>query len=345
MVSRCLSRAYAAGDVGRPPQPSAVSGTLVIGNPKAGRGAAGRCWAELLDRLERAGMQPTGRLTEGPGHATDLARQASGDGRELVVALGGDGTVHEVVNGLLAAAEDGPGGRYRNGVSEGDGEGDDQAEVPVLGVIPAGSGCDYARTFALPADLAGAVARLASPVPPRLVDLGEVRCQSASGERVRLFANVAEVGIGAEVAARAAFLPRSLGAGRYVASFALTLLRNRSTDARVDGVGSPYEGTLTNLVVAIGQYFGGGMHIAPTADPADGRFDVQIQFGSKLDYALAMPKVFRGTHLPHPRVREEQTGHVEVTCDPPARVEADGEILGTTPATFTSVPGALRLKT
>lgn len=289
----------------------------------------GRRWDELLDRLERAGMQPTGVLTEGPGHATDLARQARGDGQELVVAVGGDGTVHEVVNGLLA---EGPEAR------------DGSGEVPVLGVVPLGSGCDYARTFALPPDLDGAVARLTSGAPPRLVDLGEVRCQRPSGELVRLFANVAEVGIGAEVAARAATLPRSLGAGRYVASFALTLLRHRSTHARVNGAGDLYQGTLANLVVAIGQYFGGGMRIAPEADPADGRFDVQIQFGTKADYALAMPKVFRGTHLPHPRIREEQTGHVDVTCDPPAQVEADGEILGTTPATFTSLPGALRLK-
>ncbi len=286
-------------------------------------------WGELLDRLERAGMQPTGLLTEGPGHATELARHARSDGREMVVAVGGDGTVHEVVNGLLG-----------QGSPAGDGGG----EVPVLGVVPLGSGCDYARTFAGPADLDGAVARLTSSTLPRLVDLGEVRCQRPCGEAVRLFANVAEVGIGAEVAARAATLPRSLGAGRYVASFALTLLRHRSTHAQVNGAGNPYQGTLANLVVAIGQYFGGGMRIAPEADPADGRFDVQIQFGSKLDYALAMPRVFRGTHLPHPRIRAEQTGHVAVTCDPPAQVEADGEILGNTPATFTSLPGALRLK-
>lgn len=310
-----------------------MSGTLVIGNPRAGSGAVGRCWGELLDRLDQAGLRPSGLMTERPGHATDLARQARREGRDLVVAVGGDGTIHEVVNGLVTDDEASDEGRR---VQDG---------IPALGLVPAGSGCDYARTFGLPAaDLDGAVARLTSPVPPRPVDLGEIRCQSASGERVRLFANISEVGIGADVADRAAQLPQGLGAGRYAASFALTLLHHRTTEARVDGAGSRYVGPLTNLVIAIGQYFGGGMRIAPTADPADGRFDVQIQFGSKLDYAVAMPRVFRGTHLPHPRVRQEQAYRVEVTCEPRARIEADGEVLGTTPATFTSLPGALRLK-
>ena len=297
----------------------------MIGNPRAGRGGVRQRWDELLARLDRAGLASTGQLTDAPGHATELARRARAEGRSLVVAVGGDGTVHEVVNGLLAEGDDGP--------------------VPVLGVVPGGSGCDYARTFALPDAIDEAVALLASPSSPQAVDVGEVRCQGSEGACRRLFVNVAEVGIGADVAHRAAGLPRSLGAGRYVVAFALTLAAHRQVDADVEAALERYEGPLTNLVVAIGQYFGGGMRVAPTADPADGDFDVQVQFGSKLEYAMAMPRVFRGTHLPHPRVIEWRTANLEIHSDPAARLEADGELLGTTPATFRLLPGALRLKT
>ena len=243
----------------------------------------------------------------------------------MVVAVGGDGTVHEVVNGLLTQGTEEP--------------------VPVLGVIPTGSGCDYARSLALPNHLAAAAACLSSPTPPRVVDIGEVRCQGIGGERRRLFANVAEVGIGADVAYRASLLPRACGPARYVGGFALALPGHRPSDARVETTTDRYQGPLTNLVVAIGQYFGAGMHIAPAADLSDGEFDVQVQLGSKLDYALAIPKLYRGTHLPHPRVLEWRSGTVEVSCEPAARLEADGELLGTTPASFRILPAALRVKT
>jgi diacylglycerol kinase family enzyme len=99
-----------------------------------------------------------------------------------------------------------------------------------------------------------------------------------------------------------------------------------------------------DLVVPVGQVFGGGMRVAPAADPSDGLFDVQIHFGSKLDYVRGIAKVYRGTHLPHPRIREVRCASVQVGCDPPGLIEADGEVVGVTPATFRVLPGALRLK-
>ena len=258
--------------------------------------------------------------TTGPGHATELARNAARDGLELVIAAGGDGTVHEVVNGLLG---DGP-----------------RSNLPVLGVIPIGSGCDYARMFGIPSDVHAAVRRLAAERPPRTVDIGEV---SYDGGR-RYFANIAEVGIGAEVASRARRLPRFLGAAMYFVAFWLTLPGFRPRATYITGAGAALDGAVTNLVVSIGRAFGGGMKITPNADPSDGLFDVQVHLGSKLDFARAIPKVYRGTHIPHPRIAELRTPGLEVCCDPPALVEADGEILGHTPATFRVVPGALRLK-
>ncbi|GAC1375252.1 MAG: hypothetical protein NVSMB32_18260 [Actinomycetota bacterium] len=105
-----------------------------------------------------------------------------------------------------------------------------------------------------------------------------------------------------------------------------------------------YEGRITNLVVANCQFFGGGMHVAPKAAPSDGRFDVLIQIGSKADYVAAITKVFKGTHIPSPVIKEFRARRVEVTTTSPLRVEADGELLGTTAATFTVVENALRIK-
>lgn len=285
-----------------------------------------RRWDHILERLHDAGLEHEGRLTERPGHAVELAQKARSEGRELVVAVGGDGTVHEVANGLLA-----------------DGRGRDGEVLPALGLLPAGSGCDYARTFAVPSGLDAAIAHLVT-AKDRSVDVGQIRCRRDDADHVRHFVNVAEVGIGAEVAERASRLPGVLGPARYALAFALTLGGHRTLSAEVNVDDHRAEGPLTNLVVALGQYFGGGMRIAPRADPSDGRFEVQVQSGSKLDYALAMPKVFRGTHLPHPRVREERAEVVEIRCRPEAKVEADGEVLGTTPAHFQILAGSLRVR-
>jgi diacylglycerol kinase (ATP) len=294
---------------------------LIIGNPKAGRGKG---FGELRAALDASGLDYSVSETARPGHATEIASMAAGDGYGLVVAAGGDGTVHEVVNGLLAT---GPGG-----------------DAPVLGVVPLGSGCDYVKTFDIPQDVGAAVALLASDKPAITVDAGEVTYRTDNGEQKRYFANIAEAGIGPEVVDRASRMPRFLGPGMYLAAFLTTLPRFKQLNASIAIDAQTYTGPLTNLVVAIGRVFGGGMQITPKADPSDGYFDVQIHFGSKVDYVAGIPKVFKGTHIPHPRIREERATSVSVRCDPATLVEADGEVLGRTPATFRVIRDALRLK-
>ncbi|HVL81655.1 MAG TPA: diacylglycerol kinase family protein [Actinomycetota bacterium] len=293
----------------------------VISNPKAGRGSDG---ARLAAALRHAGLDAEVAVTEGPAHGVDLARSARDRGEPLVVAAGGDGTVHEVVNGLLA-----PGG---------------PSDPPILGVLPLGSGCDYVKTFGIPHDLAKACAVIADPRPAVAVDAAEVTYTTPEGSRTRYLANIAEVGIGPEVVDRAARLPRALGPALYLVAFWLVLPRYERRRATVRIGAAAFDGRLTNLVVANARVFGGGMRVAPAADPADGLLDVQVHTASKPDYVRNIGKVFKGTHLPHPRIAEFRGPVVEVTCDPPALIEADGEVLGTTPATFRVLPGALRLK-
>jgi YegS/Rv2252/BmrU family lipid kinase len=294
---------------------------LVVVNPAAGRGRAAD---EVRRALQAASLDADVRPTQRPGDAVELAAAARREGFDLVVAAGGDGTVHEVVNGLL-----------RDGIGEG---------VPALGVLPLGSGCDYAKTFDIPQEPARAAAVLANERAPRVVDVGQVVFRAERGPERRYFVNIAEVGIGAEVVARASTLPRMLKGAVYGVAFCLVLPRFRRRDATLTIDGERSESPLTNLVVAIGQVFGGGMRVAPHADPSDGAFDVQLQWGSKLDYVRGLPKVYKGRHIPHPRIREERAAEIKIDCEPAATLEADGEVLGHTPATLRILPSALRLK-
>jgi YegS/Rv2252/BmrU family lipid kinase len=293
-----------------------MTSARVVVNPHAGRG---RGFAVLRAALAATPLDVSFAETTARGHAADLAAAARRDGVDMVVAAGGDGTVHEVVNGLLG---EGSGG------------------MPVLSVVPLGSGCDYVKTFGIPQDVAGAVELLASDAPPRSVDAGEV----TFGTQKRFFVNIAEVGIGAEVVERASRLPRFLGPAMYFAAFCLTLPRFRQRRSVIAVAGQSTEEPLTNLVVAIGRVFGGGMMVAPRADASDGLFDIQIQTGSKTDYVAGIPKVYKGTHVPHPRIREHRAAELSVECIPEAVIEADGEVLGRTPAAFRVIPAALRLK-
>jgi diacylglycerol kinase family enzyme len=176
------------------------------------------------------------------------------------------------------------------------------------------------------------------------VDLGRVSCSAGRETGTRWFANIAEAGIGAEIVRRAERVPRSLGRGRYLVGFGLGLTAFSKTDARIVLDGVPIETELTDLIVANAQFFGGGMRIAPGADPADGTFDVLIVKGSKREYVAALAKLYRGRHLPSPAIDEHRARRIEVTAARPLMVEADGELLGTTPAVFEIAERALRLR-
>lgn len=300
--------------------------TLIV-NPRAG----GRGAARLLDRLRRTldatGLDHEVRPTAGPGDATAIARTALGGGARYLVAVGGDGTVHEVVNGMLDAA----------GAPVGPGA--------VLGVVAAGSGCDFVRTFDLPTKVPAAVDRLGGDAV-RPIDVARVSYVDPDGRpSSRYFANIAEAGLGATTADRADRMPRAMGQSRYLAAFWAVLPGYRAGDARVEVDGQvAYEGRVVNVVAANCRFFGGGMQISPRSDPADGRLEVLVFHGRKTDSFTMLPKVYRGSHLPHPGVAELRGRSVVVTAAHPLAMEADGEVLGTTPATIEIVPTAISLK-
>ena len=299
---------------------------LLIANPTAGRGRQA-----VLPRLRRAlddrGLVHDVQLTKGPGHAAALARESVETGRSrFVVAVGGDGTVHEVVNGLVDPAS---GARV---------------EGAVLGIVPAGSGCDFARTFGLDRS----PERLARHLDGETlypIDIGRARLRGRDGSpRTVCFANIAEAGYGGVVVDRANRLPRFLGPARYLVGVFAAI---RSFERRVMRVvldHTEVEAEFSNVVVANGQFFGGNMKVAPRALPDDGRFNVQLFGGTPKDVFLKTPKLRKGEHIPGPDVQEYQSTRVEVHTEAPVLVEADGEVLGTTTVEFDLLPKALDLK-
>ena len=300
---------------------------LVIANPTAGRGR-NAVLPRLVRALTASGLAHQVEPTRWAGHASELARTAVTQ-REFryVVAVGGDGTVHEVVNGLVDAETGTP---HRDDV--------------VLGVVAGGSGCDFIRTFGLDRS-PEVVARHLTGETTMPVDLGRVRLVGPDGiPRTHLFANIAEVGWGAEVTRRASRLPRVLGPARYVAAILTTTGAMRQVETTVTVDHTATTEPMTEVVVANGQFFGGGLKVAPRALPDDGRFNVQTWQARPADVLRELPRVRVGEHLDRPDIREWQSREVRVDAVQPLLVEADGEVLGHTPATFDILPGVLAVK-
>ena len=297
---------------------------VLIVNPRAGRGEVGREMPELERRIRAGRLDYRIVETEGPGDAPRLARAALDAGERFLVAVGGDGTIHEVVNGMMVG--DGP-----------------VAEDAVLGVVSAGSGSDFVRTFGLPDRVTTAVRHLLTErVYP--IDVARITYRDGDEDRTRYFANIAEVGLGGAVVARAERLPRSLGRGRYFVGFWLSVARYRPTELRVKVDRREFEGRANNVTIANCQFYGGGMRISPRSYPADGKLDVQISTGPKSQAFTILPKIYRGEHLPDPHIKEMLGAEITVESDRPVPVEADGEVLGTTPVRVDVLKEALRLK-
>ena len=297
---------------------------LLICNARSGRGGVAKALPIVHEALKERDLEYDVAVTEHAGHATELARAALEEGIRFLVAVGGDGTIHEVVNGMIS---------------------DDEAVAPdaVLGIVAAGTGSDFIKTFGLPAGPRAAVSHLdgANAFP---IDIGKITYQEDGRTVTRYFPNIAEVGLGAECVARAATLPRWLGPTVYLVAFWLTMRKHKAAEVKIDLVDRVYEGRMNNLVVANGQFFGGGMKIAPKAAPTDGLFDIQIEHARKKEAIAMMPKVFKGEHVPHPDIVEAKRVKVAVESDRPLRIEADGEVLGYTPASFELLRDAISIK-
>lgn len=307
--------------------PSPYGPLTVIVNPHAGKRRVAEEIPELERTLQARDLAYTLRRTEGRGDATRFAREALEEGSRYLVAVGGDGTVHEVVNGMMGA------------------DGQPLEPEAVLGVVAAGSGCDFIRTFGLPGDASRACYHLTGDNTYPL-DVGRITYTTVSGETdSRYFANVAEAGLGAAVTARAARMSPRLGQAKYFFGFWLTLPRFKLATVRVEADRRTYEGPAYLVVIGNAQYYGGGMKVSPRSYPGDGVLDVLVFKGPKSDSFTLLPKLYRGEHLPHDHIEEFRVKQkVTIEADRPLPIEADGEVLGSTRATVDVVPHAIRMK-
>jgi len=220
-------------------------------------------------------------------------------------------------------------------------------EETELAVIPRGTGADFVRTFGIPSRLEDAV-RVALEGRTRTIDLGRAAYRSWSGEdEESYFANIASAGMSGAVAKRTNEATRAPLGGKaaYLWSTVTVFARWRNSEVRVAVDGEVRAGPMFDVIVANGRSFAGGMKICPEAEPDDGLFDVLlIGDVSKLDLARTMPKIYRGTHLPHPKAELLRGTVVQVESADPLPVELDGEQPGTTPVRFDVVPRALKLR-
>ena len=287
-------------------------------------------------------------LTEEEGHAARLARQAVEEGARLIVGVGGDGTLHEVVNGILGETDRAPDG-------------------VIVGLVPAGRGSDYARGLGFDTRPDALVARYAAalegdPSAARRVDAGEVRYRpsalvagrpigGAAGavgaeQTKRRFVNEAGIGFSPFVAQRTARFPARLGGWLYTVAGIVTIIdwRHRDLALTWDG-GERQEGRFASVEVALGRYAGGGMLLAPGASLDDGLFDVvTIGEASRAELFSFSWRLRSGDHLRSPvvAVRRARAVTAEALDDRgPIYLQADGELLGRDPVTFRILPDAL----
>jgi diacylglycerol kinase (ATP) len=300
-----------------------ISATAFLVNPASASGSTGRRWPEIARRAAELGLEGDALFSEEPAHLSELAQQAAASGAEKLVAVGGDGTINEVVNGIVRAG----GGPIE------------------LAVLPRGTGVDFVRTFEIPTRLDDAI-RVAVSGATRVIDIGRASFRSWSGMvEESCFVNVASAGMSGAIAKRVNESERGLAKASYLLATLAVFARWKNTEVRVSVDDEIRGGRMHDVIVANGRYFGAGMMICPDAAPDDGVFDtLLIGDVTKTDLVRTMPRIYRGTHLPHPKAELLRGAVVSVDADIPLPIQLDGEQPGTTPVRFDVERGALRIR-
>ena len=308
---------------------------FVVVNPRSGNGRTGREWKTTERALGAVYPHMAVAFTQKRGEATELVREALLEGAQEIVAVGGDGTINEAVNGMFTA----------------DGPVDPDA---VFAFVTSGTGGDFRKTFGIEAGPEAAIARLKN-ASVRTCDVGRVTCLTAKGApTMRYFINIASFGLSGVIVAKVnrARIAKLFG-GSFAFAFhsASAMLTYKPVPLRIMVDGASDEiATVGTVAIANGQFFGGGMRVAPGAWTNDGLFDVVIMGGAPKGQSLAeMKLIYTGEHiaLPHVRLVHGQKVVVAPVAETRGRavyIETDGESAGRLPATFEILPKALNLR-
>jgi diacylglycerol kinase (ATP) len=309
---------------------------LVIVNPHSGGGKTGRTFSATQRTFEAALGTIDVAFTDRTSHAIDLAYQGAKENRELVIAVGGDGTLNEVVNGVMRAAEDG-------------------MHAPEVAIVGQGTGGDFRKTLGVEHRLDKYLEAIVSG-RQRAVDIGRIRYRDDTGaEKTRYFVNILSAGMGGLVDRYVADASRALGgkAAYFGASLrALIRAQRGRLQCNVTLDGKTSEKKIQTYMIAIcnGRYFGSGMHVAPMAKFDDGKFEVvSIDAPSKIAFSVNSQRIYDGSHIGRPGI--EHFSCEKITMDlanEEARevflLDCDGEPIGGLPIDVEVVPGAIRFR-
>jgi diacylglycerol kinase (ATP) len=295
----------------------------LIVNPTAGAGRTAKKWPHIKELLKIAGLRFEHDITEAPGHAIELAKSAVKKGYKLVVSVGGDGTINEIVNGIWATG--------------------DMKDIE-LGIIGTGTGSDYIRTIGVSKFYQESCHHLMNPLK-KSVDLGMVEFIGDGQSGKRVFANFAGLGFDAEVVKATTKKFKNLGGKpAYLLGLLSTFATYKNRYIHLTMNGQSEDRKVCTIVMSNGKYGGGSMMIAPEADPSDGLFDVLIIGDvSKPDLLWSLPRIYKGTHLTHPKVTLKRTKEITISADKKMAIQADGDLIGEAPARFSVLPSALNI--
>lgn len=303
--------------------------TRVIVNPASNRGRTRHHWAEIKETLKSFFREFKYDFTEKPLQATEIAREALREGTELLIGVGGDGTVNEIANGFFENH------KIIN-------------PEATLGIVPSGTGCDLTRSLNIPRNLKNAI-KFISEAPDQTIDVGRVIYSDAQGKTSsRYFLNIADFGIGGEVVKKVNENRLKRKASSYVRCLIETMLsfKGHQVQIIVDGE-EKASGNYLIGAIANGKIFGKGMKIAPQARLNDNLFDLILVKSLRFfEFCLNGWKLINGSHLSYHKVSMFRGQKIQVfpLKSDPVLIELDGEQVGLLPATFEIVPASIQVK-
>jgi YegS/Rv2252/BmrU family lipid kinase len=296
--------------------------TMLVLNPIAGKGRGLKAFAAMRELLGRKIKTMEVKVSDYPGQAFQFGREAAENGFERILSVGGDGTPFEIVNGLYAA------GKPSRDIE--------------LGMIPSGTGNSFLRDFSV-VSWRQAVENILSG-RRRKVDLVEINYQLDQREIRQYYLNILGVGLIADILKLTNEKLKGFGSLGYSLAVLMRLARGMNNRMRLSVDGEELEIVDSALVISNSKFTGGGMKIAPMADTQDGRVDLVIFQGvNRRDILNIFSRVFKGTHVSHPKVKTFRAAEVTIESFPQERLMADGELLGLTPLRLKVLPGELAI--
>jgi len=301
---------------------------FAIVNPVSANGATGKEWPYFEKLIKESGIHIDYVYTDYPMHAKNLAKDAIKSGYNVILSVGGDGTMNEVLNGFFLDEE----------LID---------ENAALAIFSRGTGCDVIRTLGLKKDVESIIQVLKVKKTEKY-DVGLVEFTDYYGNKSkRYFLNVSDVGLGGETTNRVNKNSKALkGFLSFLIGAVTTMIvyRNKDFEVIIDDI--MINKRLNSIIVANGKYFGGGMKIAPMAKMDDGYFDIIIiEDVNKLDLLINFPKIYKGNHLNHPKVKHFKGKNIVVKSKQKALVEVDGEQPGLIEARFQIIPQKIKILT